>query len=284
MPKCKSCEHYRCKDWSVNYECKRGRSTPDYGDTDSCSEYEEQYNCIVAGTLGLERGWSYREEKQREGKDCDNYEDSETEDVSEKREEQATYSYSSDTYCGSCSVNPEVEKACAIICTIILSLFLLLFFVIILNIYSCQKKEEEEKRFRINEYNRLENLFNQSIIPTKQLGNFTVQSCYRGKVDISVADVGVKLTGILNDYTTPGTESICFGAMPEFYIEYDKRKNKYDLLLWHCIGGAQGAKHLCSDSKGQLDQISEQIYTARENWRTKYKELRKSSCDRWQYL
>jgi hypothetical protein len=62
MPRCRDCGHYRCKDWSVNYECKLEHSTPNYGDTQSCSDYEEQY------TIGYERGWSYREEKEREGK------------------------------------------------------------------------------------------------------------------------------------------------------------------------------------------------------------------------
>lgn len=40
---CKSCKHYRTKDWSAwNYECKLGKKTPSGGHTTACDRYEQQ--------------------------------------------------------------------------------------------------------------------------------------------------------------------------------------------------------------------------------------------------
>lgn len=44
MPKCKTCSNYWHKDWSINYECRLGHDTPDFGDTEACSDYEEQFS------------------------------------------------------------------------------------------------------------------------------------------------------------------------------------------------------------------------------------------------
>jgi len=40
-PKCKTCNNYQHRDWSVNYECKLGHDTPNFGDTNACDDYEE---------------------------------------------------------------------------------------------------------------------------------------------------------------------------------------------------------------------------------------------------
>jgi hypothetical protein len=65
LPKCKSCSNYQHKDWSVNFECKLGYDTPDFGDTEACHSYEEQY------TFGMNKGWS--EESEKLPKKNDNY-------------------------------------------------------------------------------------------------------------------------------------------------------------------------------------------------------------------
>ena len=41
--KCKNCTHYQHKDWSINYECALGHKTPDFGDTGSCTDFNESW-------------------------------------------------------------------------------------------------------------------------------------------------------------------------------------------------------------------------------------------------
>jgi len=72
VPKCKTCSNYWHKDFSINYECRLGYDTPDFGDTDACSSYDEQY------TFGQQSGGSY--EKERSQNKTDDHAEHEEED------------------------------------------------------------------------------------------------------------------------------------------------------------------------------------------------------------
>ena len=71
---CKNCSHYQSKEWSaVNYECKLGHKTPEFGDTKACSDYKEQFtigketnycdDCAYFGFTSCERGIKIPESK-----------------------------------------------------------------------------------------------------------------------------------------------------------------------------------------------------------------------------
>jgi hypothetical protein len=50
--KCKNCTHYQNKDWSINYECALGHKTPDFGDTESCTDFNESWASEIIRGLG----------------------------------------------------------------------------------------------------------------------------------------------------------------------------------------------------------------------------------------
>jgi hypothetical protein len=257
MPKCKSCEHYRCKDWSVNYECKRGRSTPDYGDTDSCSEYEEQYNCIVAGTLGLEKGWSYREEE--EYKSCD-YTDSnyKIDKNNNKKYKDEDYSSSTGNYYSSSS-NSDSIAGCLIglIAIEIIGIFFLF------DINSCAKRENNQQYYTSKTDNDLS--------------------------EIIITDEGVKIliSRKINTrrYETVSTyEILSFDRIQRCRTEYNERKEMYEVVLWFCHQSDITPRKLgYSNSKEYTDKIAKKISIARDNWKILHKEnLTKYSCDKYE--
>lgn len=97
MPKCKTCSNYWHKDWSINYECRLGHSTPDLGDTDACDDYEEQITI-----LGYPSGWgSEKDESSREERNTH---------LNEKTSYSNTSSYSS-----SGSYSPSYSKGISIL-------------------------------------------------------------------------------------------------------------------------------------------------------------------------
>lgn len=69
MPKCSTCSNYWFKDWSINKECRLGHDTPDFGDTQACSEYEEQF------TIGMKEGWSYKGEQAKEHEEIGDFQE-----------------------------------------------------------------------------------------------------------------------------------------------------------------------------------------------------------------
>ena len=98
MPKCRTCTHYWSKafpEMPWNYECHLGHDMPDYGDTDSCSDYEEQY------TIGMEKGWSYEKEDKT-------YSHAEDVIYSGSKQEDAESYLSSSYSCSSSSSNSEI--------------------------------------------------------------------------------------------------------------------------------------------------------------------------------
>lgn len=130
MPRCKDCTHYQSKSFPEmpwNYECKIGHDMPEYGDTNSCSDYEESY------VLGLERGWSYREEKEREGKtyqdDLDRESESSSNESDNPESQQNNYYTYSSGY--SSSSNSGGLKASLIAIVVIFFIIPALYFIIL---------------------------------------------------------------------------------------------------------------------------------------------------------
>jgi len=94
MPKCRTCSNYWFKDWSINKECRLGHDTPDFGDTEACSEYEEQF------TIGLKDGWSYEDEQVEEHEEIGDFKENKRSSVDSDSGGGISSSYSSGSSTG----------------------------------------------------------------------------------------------------------------------------------------------------------------------------------------
>lgn len=124
MPRCKDCTHYQSKSFPEmpwNYECKIGHDMPEYGDTNSCSDYEESY------VLGLERGWSYREERERNGETYQGRSDISTEPDNNEQENSKNYLFEHSSNSGN-------NEQFNLMCTFLLFLLFIVYAVFIIGI------------------------------------------------------------------------------------------------------------------------------------------------------
>ncbi|WP_417914137.1 hypothetical protein [Candidatus Electronema sp. JM] len=275
MPRCKDCTHYWSKSFPEmpwNYECKFGHSTPDYGDTESCSDFKEQY------TIFDSADWSNPWDRNSD----ENYENNESENIKSKEEE--SYSYSSNTCYDSYSSYSGNESICAKFFNFTFLLFFgIISFYISFNVYSCQKKEEAARHARIAKEERLENLKNKSRIPTKQLSKFTLISYYGQNTDVIIDDVSVKSNFYKKSKSDNDIEVYPFGLMANHYVLYDEREKMYAVVVEFCHPAAITYPKIgYSKNKKYADGINREIFNARKKWKQLHEETLKNVCFRWE--
>lgn len=93
----------------------------EYGDTNSCSDYKESY------VLGLERGWSYREERARNGETYQDGSDISTEPDNNEQENSKNYLFENSSNSGN-------NEQFNLMCTFLLLLLFLAYTVFIIGI------------------------------------------------------------------------------------------------------------------------------------------------------